>query len=197
MALVETEQATYEAMWALDAYAAQSPGAALVPLFTDCIEAQGDRPAWHAASVLDAGCGSGKGALALRAAGFAVTLCDLTPAGLASEAYALPFHQVALWDDVRRVVGYHDYVYCCDVLEHIPPAFTMLVIHRLLSVARKGVFLSISLVPDAFGAWVGKPLHQSVQSFTAWRDQLATLGEVVEARDLLTSGVYFVRAASC
>jgi hypothetical protein len=78
-------------------------------------------------------------------------------------------------------------------MEHIPPAFTMLVVARLLEVARSGAFFSISLVPDAFGAWVGKPLHQSVQSFTQWRDQLATLGEVLECRDLLTTGVYFVR----
>ena len=191
------ERQTYTDMWALDAYATHSPGAAMVPIFLDMIRPlQTERvDQWTAGSVLDAGCGSGKGAIALRDAGFGrVTLCDLTDAGLVDEAKDLPFHDVFLTDNLAPAVGYHDWVYCCDVMEHVPPTFTMLVVHQMLRVARRGVFLSISLVPDGFGAWVGKPLHQSVQSFTAWRDQLATIGEVVECRDLLTSGVYLVRA---
>ncbi len=68
----------------------------------------------------------------------------------------------------------------------------MLVISRLLHVARRGVFLSIALVPDEFGVWVGQPLHQTVQGFTWWRDRLNTLGTIKECRDLLTAGVYYV-----
>jgi hypothetical protein len=63
----------------------------------------------------------------------------------------------------------------------------------LLEVARRGVFLSISLMPDEFGAFVGKRLHQSVQTFVQWRDQLHAIGTVVEARDLLHCGVYLVK----
>jgi hypothetical protein len=62
----------------------------------------------------------------------------------------------------------------------------------LLEVARRGVFLSISLMPDQFGKWIGKPLHQSVQTFPEWRDQLAAIGRVIEARDLLHTGIYLV-----
>ena len=200
MMLHETERETYEQMWAVDAYAGHSPGEGLVSVFTEMAQRYGPETYAYArleavapTRVLDAGAGSGKGALALHAAGYDVTLCDITPAGLSGDAQMLPFHAVSLWDDVRAVTGRHHYVYCCDVMEHIPPTFTMLVIRRLLDVAEHGVFLSISLVPDAFGAYVGKPLHQTVQSFTAWRDQLAALGDVLEARDLLTSGVYFVR----
>jgi len=186
MDLRATEQHTYTDMWALDAYAAHSPGETLLPLFLSMVGSS-------RGTVLDAGTGSGKGALALQAEGFAVTLCDLTDAGLTDEARALPFVSTALWDDLS-VAGRHRWVYCCDVMEHIPPAFTMLVVRRLLDVAEDGVFFTISLVPDVFGAWVGKSLHQSVQSFTAWRDQLATVGDIIEARDLLTTGVYYVRA---
>ena len=64
---------------------------------------------------------------------------------------------------------------------------------RLLEVARKGVFLSIALINDHWGALIGKPLHQTVQSFTQWKEQLDTVGEVVEARDLLVAGVYLVK----
>lgn len=144
-------------------------------------------------SVLDAGCGSGKGALALAARGFTVTLCDLTDAGLIDDARRLPFIDACLWSDLRRVCGFRDWVYCCDVMEHLPPEFTMLAIARMLGVARRGVFLSITFVPDHFGQILGKPLHQTVQPFTWWRDRLAELGEVIDARDCLQSGLFLVR----
>lgn len=196
--LVEQEREKYQAAWAIDGYAAHSPGERCLPIFLDMIgDLKGFVP-----SVLDAGCGSGKGALALKAQGFDVVMCDLTPDGLVEEAKALPFVSACLWDDLQRrlirrswerVDMKFDYVYCCDVLEHIPTPFTMLVISRLLEVARHGVFLSISTVPDHFGAFVGEALHQTVQPFVAWRDQIAALGTVVEARDLITSACFLVR----
>ena len=185
--ILERERALYEQAWALDAYAAFAPGEAYLPAFLD--------HARSGATVLDAGTGSGKGALALRAAGFAVTLCDLTPAGLVDGAHDLPFVQASLWDDLARVVGPHDWVYCTDVLEHVPPAFSALVLRRLIDTARRGVFLSISLVPDQFGALLGQPLHLTVQPFTWWRDLLRELGDVVECRDLGNVGLYVVRGA--
>lgn len=180
------EAETYQDIWALEAYHQHSPGESYVETF--CAMA----PRAVVGSVLDAGCGAGKGALALRQAGCRVFCADLVDVRQ-GEALALPFTAVCLWDDLRVAIGRQvDWVYCCDVLEHIPTPFTMLVVHQLLQVARRGVFLSISLQPDVFGAWVGKPLHQTVQSFTAWRDQLAELGTVTEARDLLSTGLYLV-----
>lgn len=175
-------------MWGVDAYASHSPGEMYAPVFIDMARPE------PVDSVLDAGCGAGCGALALQASGIAaIELCDLTDAGLLPAARAFRFAQVCLWEDLRPSVGEHDWVYCCDVMEHIPPAFTMLVVSRLLEVARKGVFLSISLTPDVMGAWIGKPLHLTVQSFTDWRDQLNAVGHVVEARDLLNAGVFLVK----
>jgi SAM-dependent methyltransferase len=149
--------------------------------------------------VLDAGCGSGKGALALDAVGFDVRMCDLTPAGIVPAARHLPFREASLWDDLRQqhaagfvAGGRVDYVYCCDVLEHIPTAFTMLVIARLLEIARTGVFLSIALRPDEAGVWIGESLHKTVEPFVWWRDAIASLGTVREARDLIACGVFFV-----
>lgn len=174
-------------------YSEYAPGEGYVPAFTEMSGAK------LKARVLDAGCGTGKGAAALWAAGYRVEMVDLTDAGLVAEARGLPFTQACLWRPLVPQIGYRfggkvDYVYCCDVLEHVPTPFTMLVVARLLEVASRGVFLSISLSQDQFGAWIGRPLHQTVQSFTAWRDQLREIAEVVEARDLLHSGLYFVRA---
>lgn len=182
------ERETYELMWAVEAYSATSPGAQLVSIFLDMTRTT------MRGSVLDAGCGAGRGAIALAEAGFEVRCCDLIDGGvgLLPEARRFQFYQLALWDDLKRTVGFADWVYCCDVLEHLPAPFTMLAVVRMLEVARRGVFLSISTMADQFGVWAGKPLHQTVQSFVMWRDQLATIARVVEARDLLMSGVYLL-----
>jgi len=191
----QTETQKYAELWqALPAYGDHSPGVENLPLFLQMV---GDTRG----TVLDAGTGSGKGALALKAAGFHVTCCDLTDAGMVPEARAaFEVHHVALWEDlwtVARAVGHpnstkFDYVYCTDVLEHLPTQFTMLAIDQMLRVARRGVFLGVSVVPDHFGVWAGETLHQTVQQFTWWRESLHELGRVVEARDLLTHAVFMV-----
>jgi len=186
MDLTTQTRETYAQMWDVPAYAAHSPGVMLLPIFLDMTRTT------MRGSVLDAGCGSGQGALALQAAGFPVTCCDITDAGLTQEARALPFHEVCLWGNLKRSVGFHEWVYCTDVLEHVPPQFTMLAVSRLLEVARRGVFLSVCLQADNLGVWIGESLHLTVESFTWWRDALRELGTVVEARDLLHSGVFLV-----
>lgn len=191
--LVAAERATYDAMWGVPDYAKTSPGEQLVPAFLEMAGLKtGKRQ-----TVLDAGCGSGKGAVKLRDAGFEVTLADLTSAGLIPEAQDLPFLEMTLWDPVptykRSLLGRkYDWAYCCDVLEHVPPTFTMLVVSRLLEASRYGVFLSIALQEDNFGVWAGRPLHLTVQNFVQWRDQLNAIGRVKESRDLLMNGLYLV-----
>lgn len=197
MGLVERERDTYEAMWLVEDYAKTSPGGQLVPAF---LEMSGARCTWDRKwpflgpeSVLDAGCGSGKGALALKAAGFKVEMCDLTDSGLIEDAKAIPFTQACLWEPLKpQLHKTFDWVYCCDVMEHIPTPFVMLAISRLLEVAHKGVFLSIAMQADNFGVWVGKPLHQTVMGFVQWRDLLSEVGNVKECRDMLMNGIYLV-----
>jgi SAM-dependent methyltransferase len=185
MSLLETERATYAEMWAsVPAYSVHAPGEQYLPLFLQVV---GD-----ADTVLDAGTGSGKGALALFHEGYDVTLCDVTAAGLVDDARGFDFHGACLWHDLSHV-GRFDWVYCTDVLEHIPPQFTMLAIHQMLKVAREGLFLTVSLVPDSFGVWAGKSLHQSVFPFTWWKEALAEVGDVIEARDLISNAVFVVR----
>jgi SAM-dependent methyltransferase len=185
-ALLAHDRAKYEDLAAVPEYQSMSPGEGFAPLFVEIVCATG--------SVLDAGCCTGKGGLALHALGFRVVLCDYTDVNLVDQAKGLPFQPVrTLWDTADLLNGLaYDYVYCCDVLEHIPREFTMLTAQNLLRVAKRGVFLSIGLTQDVFGAWVGRPLHETVESFVWWRDRLKELGTVREARDLLHTGVYYV-----
>jgi SAM-dependent methyltransferase len=186
MSLLATERDTYDEVYqTIEHYYKFSPGEEFLPLFLAMSGLT------HGA-VLDAGCGTGKGGVALAAKGFDVTLLDLTDAGLCDEAKALPFLCSPLWKPVPHWRLGFDAIYCCDVMEHIPTAFTMLVAQNLLNAGKRGAFFSISLVPDTLGVWVGTPLHQTVQSFTWWRDCLNEIGTVQECRDLISTGLYWV-----
>ena len=190
--LLADERALYDEAWAVDGYDTFSPGEHYLPIFLDVLAAAGQVPGTM--TVLDAGCGSGKGSLALAAHFATVRGFDITDSGLSDEArQRIPFTEGSLWGDVKAALGDRvDWVYCTDVMEHVPEAMTMLVIHRLLTTAREGLFLSISLVPDQFGAMVGRPLHQTVRDFNWWKRMLAEVGSVAEARDLLNAGIFVV-----
>jgi SAM-dependent methyltransferase len=184
-AIERKEQELYSTVWdSVDAYGVHSPGANHVPIFRSMAESTG--------SVLDAGCGSGRAGLLLQDLGYRVVYCDFVSEGLDPRVPPTLFAKSALWKDLTRVTGFVDYTYCCDVMEHIPPELTMLVLYQLMRVSRKGLFLSISTVPDHFGQWVGESLHKTVQPFKWWRDHLKLFGTVLEARDLLTSAIFFV-----
>ena len=182
------ERDVYEGMWEIDQYANFSPGEQYAPLFDSLV-----RPRCHGyGTVLDAGCGSGKGAVALQALGYRVELCDLTPTGLIPEARSLPFFETSLWSDFTRDRGFVDYVYCCDVLEHLPTVFVGLALSRMLEKARSGVFLSVALAPDVAGVWAGRPLHLTVQPYDWWRGTVRELGCVTEARDMYNTAIFMV-----
>lgn len=201
MGVVDRERTLYEDVYdAVSKYSeeSESPGKVHFPMFR---EMAGLSEIGSDLSILDAGCGSGFGALAMREAGFKkIVMCDITDFGLtaALEDSGIPFYQTPLWDSLHVVAAStfgrrFDYVYCCDVMEHIPKEFTMLVVSRLLDVTRTGLFLSISLRLDVHGRWVGKHLHQTVEQFIWWRDNLSSLAEMVECRDLLHTGTFLIR----
>jgi SAM-dependent methyltransferase len=182
------EHALYTNVWGgIPNYRDVSPGVLALNPFLEMSNAV-------TGTVFDAGCGSGAASLALAERGFSVLAGDITSAGIDFAAFAaadIQFTELCLWEpfEIPRV----NYVYCCDVMEHVPPEYSMLVVDRLLDTATTGAFFSISLVPDRFGVFVGKALHQHVQSFEWWRDHLNEMGHVIEARDLLATGLYWVK----
>ena len=145
--------------------------------------------------------------VALSKLGYVVAGMDITDAGLNAEAKAHPFVRDTLWNDLRPAVyllhaakpetfaaDSVDYIYCCDVLEHLPTQYTMLAVDQLLRVAKKGVFLSIFFIQDGYGPWVGRPLHLTVLPFTWWRDALREIADVVDARDCNEFGIFYLGA---
>jgi SAM-dependent methyltransferase len=195
--ILATERATYQDVWqGLSEYAEYSPGETCLPIFLEHSGADG-----KGRTVLDVGAGSGKASVKLAEAGFNVRMVDITNAGLVPEAQALPYADACIWHDLSpavRAFGHPnrtraDYVYCCDVLEHVPEQFTMLAIDQMLRVAKYGLFLGVALRQDEWGVWIGKHLHQTVKQFVWWRDSIKELGAMVEARDMIGAATFFVR----
>src|SRR6187402_2107708 len=102
-ALLQAEQDTYSQVWQIPGYHEYSPGEVVARAFMDMSGAKSGE------TILDAGCGSGKGALALRDLGFLVSMCDITDSGLLPEARSLPYDECALWWDIKAKLGRFDW----------------------------------------------------------------------------------------
>lgn len=191
MTLRDQEILANEQAWDIPHYGNFSPGEHLLELFLDMSGAK------RTHSIVDAGCGSGRGGWALEKAGFVdVRLCDVVDRR-DPDVQTMRFTHANIRYPLAPQLGYVlgrklDWVYCCDVLEHLPEAFTMLAVSHLLDASRKGCFLSICTELDAKGPWAGRALHETVKPFTWWKNCLNEVGHVQDARPRLHAGVYLV-----
>jgi SAM-dependent methyltransferase len=192
MNLVERETDRYEELInGMPEYLETSRGELYAELFMEMSGAKAGQ------SVLDAGCCSGKGAIALAKLGLEPTLQDITDVGVLPEAKGFQFIKAPVWDESPfGTLTRYDWIYCTDVMEHIQTEFVMLTLVRLCARARKGVFFSIDLVPDQFGIYVGSPLHVTVQPYVWWRDRLQDITKLRDRRDFLTQGIFLTNGQS-
>ena len=187
MNLAEAERAKYTEMWQHPDYREISPGLELVKCFNAVLQPKPKQ------TLLDIGCGEGVAGLEFEKQGLLVSYLDITATALRREVSLSAFTQAVLWENWTSRFKYgFDYGYCCDVMEHIPPEFTMLVLDRILSVCRTAWF-QIAFLPDSHGAKIGKPLHLTVHPFGWWLDRLRMMGRVDDARDICGRGVFVVR----
>jgi SAM-dependent methyltransferase len=161
-----TEAEKYERMWTEDAYRMTAPGEHCVPTFLSVAKPTG--------RVIDFGCGTGRAALALRAAGLEVLLVDFTANSRDAEARELPFLRHDLTEPLPVSAPFG---YCTDVLEHIPTDKVEAVLRNVTDAAET-VFFQISTVPDRMGDLIGQTLHLTVRPHVWWKARLAALGEV-------------------
>lgn len=183
----ETEQDKYRDIWSFPQYRAFSPGEQAVPRFLSITKAKPFE------NVCDFGCGEGKGLIALADEGFLVDAWDFVDVR-SVEAQKRTHHWMCqpLWQ--RMYAGRSTrWGFCIDVMEHIPPEFTMLAVDVMTRYA-KTTYFEIATEPDAFGTLIGQPLHLTVQPFTWWRDRLREVATVLDARDLLDKAVFLVEA---
>ncbi len=188
MNVSETEREKYTRIWRdIPEYRAHSPGLENVERFYSVLHPR------RGSSLIDIGCGAGVAGLEFAKRGLEVSYVDITDAGLDASVDRIHFVEQSLWSHWdRRFKHGADYGFCCDVMEHIPPEFTMLVIDRIVSCCRTSWF-QIALQPDEFGKAIGQPLHLTVMPFIWWRDRLKQFGNLVEARDLCGVAMYVVK----
>lgn len=182
------ERDKYNEIWTtVPDYRKISPGLENVERFMKIIQPKlGER-------VIDIGAGECKAGLEFEKKGLRSWYLDITDAAKPKEVEDSKFILSPLWGDWRFSYNNHkwDYGFCCDVLEHMPPEYTMLCLDRILSNCRIS-WLQISLIEDGFGASIGETLHLTVRPFDWWLIRLGTLGKVLDARDLLNAGLYIV-----
>lgn len=174
-----TEQEKYTAMWDLPQYREFSPGEQVAQTFIDIAKPD--------ACVLDLGCGTGRGGLAISKVA-PVVLLDFTENSRDPEAMLLPFIRCDLTKNVPIKAKFG---FCTDVLEHIPPEDVDAVLVNITGAVKK-LFLQISLVPDAMGALIGHDLHLSVHPFEWWMDSLSRFGKIEWAQDHGESALFYI-----
>ena len=190
----EEEKKKYDQCWEVDGYRVHSPGENSLKAFEEIVKP------FPGSSITDCGSGTARASLALAMSGHTVHMLDITENSMDEEVHKevpnmdnLHFTEMNLWDSQSMSnVPYSDYTYCCDVMEHIPTEYVMLTLQNILNLSTRGAFFYICLVPDAFGQVIGKPLHLTVRPFRWWRNKLSELGHVVDARDLLSNGIYYI-----
>ncbi len=186
MNIIEAERAKYSELWSdVPDYRKYSPGMENVSRFMDVMKPK------RRSTLVDIGCGTGDAGLEFQNQGLDVRWIDITDAGLNPIIPRIRFTKKSLWSDWSDWKYGYDYGFCCDVMEHIPTEYTMLVIDRIISSCRVSWF-QIALVPDSFGAVIGQPLHLTVRPFNWWLERLNGAGKVVDARDLCGQALYVV-----
>lgn len=175
---VNPEAAKYQKLWARDDYRTVSPGEQMAMTFLEQARPERD------AEVIDFGCGTGRGALALALFGsMRVHMLDFTANCLDPEVAQacetqptrISFRQHDLTFAPRETAAYG---YCCDVMEHIPTADVPQVLRNILGSAHH-VFFGISTVPDVMGATIGEELHLTVKPLAWWVEQIKEATGVV------------------
>ena len=167
-----SEAAKYAAVWQHDAYRQVAPGESHVEQFLRLA-----RPQRHHV-VCDFGAGTGRAALKIAAlADVSVVGVDLAGNCLDREVRdqlgeRFRFRQHDLTTPLNETF---DFGFCTDVLEHIPPEDVDNVLVNIFTSGKK-VYLAISTLPDVMGAFIGEPLHLTVESPWWWHDKLTSLG---------------------
>jgi 2-polyprenyl-3-methyl-5-hydroxy-6-metoxy-1,4-benzoquinol methylase len=161
------EKEIYKQMWSKPQYRVVAPGEHAAHEFLK--QAQ-PKPG---ASVLDLGCGTGRGGLALAVFGsMNVTMVDFADNCLdedirpilKTQSHAIRFVEADL---TKKLPVQAEYGFCTDVLEHIPEKDVDAVIDNCL-LSCQHMFFQICTVEDHCGALIGHSLHLTVKPFAWW-----------------------------
>lgn len=155
--LEEREREKYERIWAEPSYRKYAPGEHHIE---SAVSGLGMKPG---DSLIDFGCGCGRGAQRLKDLGFQVTGIDHA-ANCLDPHCTFDFMEACLWDLPKLHAAFG---YCTDVMEHIPSEKVEQV---LAGIARScdAAYFSISTVDDSCGSLIGQKLHMTIMDAANW-----------------------------
>jgi len=158
-------------MWTLPQYRVTSPALKIKEIFKRAFKPQikdGDR-------LIDFGCGSGAITPFFLNLGLSVDLIDIANNCLNKEIEALchitatRFVQASLWN-LPDELAPSEWIFCTDVLEHLPESKVALALSEMAKRTLKGGLLQIYLEDEPFGALIEESLHLSVKPHEFWVD---------------------------
>lgn len=184
--LEDQERSKYERMWAVEDYRRTSPAQRDLERFFSMCEALQPQ------TVLDLGCGTGRAALELFLQGMQVAMVDIAANCLDPEVRSFVDHppedrkgqftftEACAWD-LKPALGSKtwDWVFCFDVMEHIPEERVDAVLEEASRHMVLGGFFQICTTHDGFGRRIGETLHLTVKPNEWWLEKLGKHFEIV------------------
>ena len=162
-----SEKELYKMMWEKSEYRIVSPGENIYHEFLNIAKPR------QGSSIIDLGCGTGRGGLNLAVfGGLDVTMVDFADncldqdiiPMLETQSHLLKFKECDLSEPLPIKAAYG---FCTDVMEHIRPHHVDQVLDNCLK-ACQHVFFQIATKDDVMGELVGHKLHLSVHPYKWW-----------------------------
>ncbi len=142
-------------------------------------------------SVVDLGCGGGRGSVKLLEITGSVERVDITDNSLDKPHPLIPFHHQSIWDTLPKK---YKYGYCCDVMEHIPTEYVMLTLKNIADHCDYA-FFDICPMHENFGKHIGEELHLTQKPFVWWKDRLGEVfSEIIDGRDFVKQCIFYVKS---
>lgn len=175
--LTKQEQEKYESIWNVPSYRASSPGFLQTAVFFDFFK---DLLKPHD-SITDFGCGSGFSALSFLENNLTVHLIDIASNALHDKITALTllspdrikFTTSCIWE-LNEDIPSSDWIYCVDVLEHLPTEKIDDALREIAKRTKKGGLLQIFLQDEPFGQLIGETLHLTIKPLPWWIEKINT-----------------------
>lgn len=169
--LLIDEKEKYRKAWELSEYSYYSPELHEIPTFLKWIAKKPVK------TILVLGCGQGHGIHKLTMAGYNVKGVDIV------DVLVYPQHEyrltiAPLWELPFSDIHF-DAVFCCDVLEHIPPEKINETLAEINRIAKFYYFL-VHCKPDKLGKKIDEKLHLCIHRASWWIDKCINILRVSE-----------------
>jgi 2-polyprenyl-3-methyl-5-hydroxy-6-metoxy-1,4-benzoquinol methylase len=177
------EKAKYERMWTHEIYRFSSPGLEAAPLFLETFK-EDIRPG---DSLTDFGCGAGVAALSFLESALRVHLVDIADNCLEDKIATLmllrpdqlSFTQSSLWE-IPDSMEKSDWIYCVDVLEHLPSDKVETALAMLASKTKQGGLIQVFHKEEPFGSLIDETLHLTLQPEKWWTERISSLWKLLK-----------------